>query len=105
MRHKSLWIMAALAGSLCARSVHAITVPPVYLNPEDWSSNQTAVIQAAIADWTSHVTFADGNKQNIPVNFYFAGAGTGTGSYLTQWQFTFSLPAVAPFPYSPSIVH
>src|SRR5262245_44208758 len=105
MRHKSFWIMAALAGISCARSTHAFTITPVYMVPEDWSPTQMAVIQAAITDWTSHVSFADGNKQNIPVNFYFAAAGTGTGSYLTQWQFTFPVPQVAPFPYSPSIAH
>jgi hypothetical protein len=96
---------------LCAgfggqRPARAMIITPTFTNPfvgNAWTSQEEAVVYQAISDWTSRIAFADGNNQQINVNFYFTSAGTGAGTYLTQWQY--SETNIAQFPYSPTITH
>jgi hypothetical protein len=66
-----------------------------------WTDSQRAVVNQAITNWTSRLSFAGANDQDVPIEFYFTSAGTASGSYLAQWQFL--IDSSVPFPYSPGI--
>lgn len=99
-------ILGTLFLATAAATGRAFTITPTYqnLNPTvTWTDDEMAVVNQAITDWTSHVAFADGNTQDIPVTFKLVSAGTGPGAFLTQWSFNQTV--LTAFPYSPGITH
>ncbi len=88
---------AALAACCAAAPAHAFTITPIYEVPSDWTTDQQAVVNEAITEWTSDIAFPDGNSQNINVEMYMTDGGEGT--YLAEWQFAGSLPVQYPYSF------
>jgi hypothetical protein len=114
MRHPRLLAIAVL---LCATPfAHAFTITPIFvnspsgdLNPQTWTSAEEAVVNEAINDWTSILSYSDPN-QNINILFEFHSAGlnvlpgpTPTG-YLGLWSGQYSAPVGSVVdPWSPTV--
>lgn len=105
MRASSTFLAACFAALLPfgASRARAFTITPDFELPGAWDPDQIALVQQAITDWTSHVSFPDANDQNIPIMFYMISAGTKKGAYIAQWQYEEDAPV--PYPYSPDITH
>jgi len=96
--------LAGLAAALGAVSAaHAFTITPIYDSPDNWTPDRQALVQQVITNWTSNLSFGDGNWQNMDIHFNMIDAGTGTGSFLSQWSPVKSQGVE--FPYSEGITH
>ena len=111
--------LLAIAVLLCATPfAHAFTITPTFVNspsgdtnPQTWTSAEEAVVNEAISEWTSILSYTDPN-QNINIMFEFHSAGlnvlpgtTPTG-YLGLWSGQYSAPAGAVVdPWSSTMTH
>ena len=103
MRWTNRCLLGMAAGLGVASAAHAFTITPIYDAPENWSADKQAVVQQAITNWTSNLSFGENDGRNLDIHFDMVNAGTGAGSYLSQWA-PFRLQGVEA-PYSEGIVH
>jgi hypothetical protein len=90
---------------------HAFTITPTFVNStaQTWNSTEIAVVNEAISDWTSILSYT-GSPQNINMTFQFTSAGinnTGTNTgYLGLWTGSYSAPAGSTVtPWYPGVTH
>jgi hypothetical protein len=111
MRHQTL---LALAVVLSASSfAPAFTITPTFVNSaaQTWTTNEEAVVNEAISDWTSVLSYTNPN-QNINMEFLFISAGLNVSvgppptGYLGLWTGQYAAPQNAVVdPWSTTMTH
>ncbi len=103
-------LAVAFAVVLSSGQVQAFTITPAFntTTSQAWDANSMAVVNTAISDWTSLLSYSDPN-QNINMNFLFLPAGQNPfTTFLGLWTSQGSSAAptgTSVFPYSPNVMH
>jgi hypothetical protein len=115
MRNRRTIVGSAVLAAVAAISPlgHAFTITPTFssapMDTQTWDANSMAIVDEAINDWTSVLSYNDPN-QNINMTFEFQDGGSdpfNSATYLGTWRGLISgAPAGSSvFPYTPQVNH
>src|SRR5271165_6054125 len=104
-------VAIAVAVVLVSPLAHAFTITPAFTTntAQAWDANSMAIVNQAISDWTSVLSYTDPN-QNINMTFQFLDGGSdpfNSMTYLGSWRGIINSPPTGTnvFPYTPEVNH